>query len=152
MTELPLNYIVAQGLGWKWFDVVGTAVLLPPGYWQTQYPVSQQIEGPGDLPIDGLPDLLFFDSNAGGHTMPDIPDYEHHWSAIGPVIEKCGIGLQCLRGKVLRNLDSPVGEEIVSWVAFLAAPSPKHAFTGPTPHLAVCNLIASRVAVGEVFV
>lgn len=134
--ELPLNYIVAQGLGWKWWRFCDEAILLPPGYWEPD-------DMPGLLP-DGPGEFRVVDGSEYGH--PAVPDYENDWAALGPVIEECGIGLQCLQTTALRNQP----ERTVTWVAFTMHPT-SHAFSGPTVGSAVCNLIASRVAVGEVF-
>src|SRR3972149_10154355 len=64
----------------------------------------------------------------------DVPRYDTDWSATGPLIEKYGIETK------------PNG---AFWQAWVDEPAMGGAEVGPTPLLAVCNLILALKAAGK---
>lgn len=84
-----LDFLIAEKvLGWRWFKIVSTAVLIPP--WRLDFmrahPVLyEEIGGSGDLKREFLDGRWF----GGGETtkFQDVPHYSTDWSGVGQIVE-----------------------------------------------------------------
>ena len=120
MTEKPLHVQVAEALGWTDISCAGPKPILSlPGKGASLW---------GGLPPGFDPRDAFFRGDA---VLSGIPRYDTDWSATGPLIERLGIATW------------PQSE---GWAAELRL---EDRATGPTPLIAVCNLILALHAAGK---
>lgn len=81
MTDRELDALVAENIfGWRWFECVSTACLVPPGMAESWDKAGEWMykplpDGPGKLFRDDVDGIRFYDSSQGGHTHPDIPHF-----------------------------------------------------------------------------
>lgn len=133
MTEKPLHVRVAEALGWKNVADVTRAVGLGQSMWLGEPP-------PGDMA--GTLYVAHVDQGERSLTIGSgsVPRYDTDWSATGPLIEKYGI---CLTWWAERG-------RIVRWDASDNIPEQsQHLESGPTPLVAVCNLLLTLAQNGS---
>lgn len=132
--DKPLHVRVAEALGWS-------AWLSKQDYWIITEPDGTRHEDGYGQPNPK------FDPQTGEQLPPrqwwdeyDPPRYDTDWSATGPLIERLGI---CLTWE-------SDGRQIDRWNASDNIPEQAQDIeSGPTPLLAVCNLILALSAAGK---
>jgi hypothetical protein len=127
-TEEPELYVqVAEALGWTDIQPCGN-IMLPDSSFYDGRP-------PGAVVIIGWPQE--------GRRI--VPRYDIDWSATGPILERLGIGVQ------LQGRWSTSGVAKQEWVAEAHWPTYQARYVefGPTPQIAVCNLILDLARAGR---
>lgn len=120
MTERPLHVLVAEALGWHAIR------------WQG---------GRGHIGLRPGADFSVYDKAHGIEplsALSDVPRYDIDWSATGPLLERYRIGVE------------PEGPAM--WYAEQWHAGPMEVYedqVGPTPLVAVCNLILALHAAGK---
>lgn len=124
MSEKPLHVLVAEALGWQ--DIERCGDIAAP--WASGYDGRP----PGAVPIIGHQ----------GEERAKVPRYDLEWSATGPLIEQLAIHLQ-------PEVETEPGR---TWGAYYAPDGGGEYVAdqgGPTPLIAICNLILAVHADGR---
>ena len=146
MTEKPLHVRVAEALGWEWFHFVDKSFLLPP-FAHKQHEYGSWERGLCENPQWDI--TQWFTSK--NHLA--IPRYDTNWSATGLLIEKYKF---CLRSPteppwIGSNLwEASHHEYPAGWREADGYGQVKETVKGgPTPLIAVCNLILALKEAGK---
>lgn len=113
MSDKPLHVQVAEALGWTQIHHCQVESAQQRPCWI------------GVLPADGLED---------GGLKPEVPHYDTDWAATGPLIEKYALSVEFENFPVTCPPHSWVAEQRLEHIGYMEV-------GGPTPLIAVCNLI-----------